>query len=143
MLCLKQVSPKEVEFASSNPRGESEEETSRDATFERLKDSVYQFGVLVPIVVHEQERGAEKPYRLVDGERRLRAALATGAKKVPAHIAPRGERMDDLIQAVHIHMLRKQWKSVAEVEDSLVGPNSPCTYRGSRSDTVGQAPPET
>lgn len=30
-----------------------------------------------------------------------------------------------------------------EVEDSLVGSNSPCTYRGSRSDTVGQPPPET
>jgi hypothetical protein len=50
----------------------------------------------------------------VDGERRLRAALATKLAKVPAHIAPAEEPLDELIQALHIHMLRKQWKPISQ-----------------------------
>jgi len=111
---LRQVNPTQVAFSGSNPRGESPEEISRDPSFEQLKDSVYNYGVLVPIVVHEQPGGPGKPYRLVDGERRLRAALETGVKQIPAHIAPSHDSMEDLTQAVHIHMLRKQWRAVAQ-----------------------------
>ena len=112
--CLKQIRPDKVAFSDSNPRQESEDEIFKDETFERLKDSVYQFGVLVPIVVHEQVGNNEKPYRLVDGERRLRAALQTGVKNIPAHVARSDDPTDDLVQAVHIHMLRKQWSPVAQ-----------------------------
>lgn len=112
---LQMISPEEVEFSDSNPRGESPEEISEDASFERLKDSVYEFGVLVPIVVHRQRASRKKKrYRLVDGERRLRAALATRADEIPANIAPSRTPTDDLIQAVHIHMLRRQWSRVAQ-----------------------------
>ncbi len=111
---LQMIAPEEVEFSDSNPRGESPEEISRDDSFERLKESVYDFGVLVPIVVHKQPVGKKKPYRLVDGERRLRAALETKAESIPAHIAPSTSPTDDLIQAVHIHMLREQWSDVAQ-----------------------------
>jgi ParB/RepB/Spo0J family partition protein len=111
---LIEVDPKKVAFSDSNPRGETAEEMAEDEGFERLKGSVYQHGVLVPIVVHKQTGGDSKPYRLVDGERRLRAALATGLGRVPAHVAPAAEDVSDLIQAVHIHMLRKQWKPVAQ-----------------------------
>jgi ParB/RepB/Spo0J family partition protein len=111
---LRRISPLEVAFSDSNPRGESEERILKDETFERLKESVFKFGVLVPIVVHEQEGCPGKPYKLVDGERRLRAALAVGAKKMPAHIATFEAPTDALVQAVHIHMLRKQWAPVAQ-----------------------------
>jgi len=111
---LEPISPLEVAFSDLNPRGESEEKILRDETFERLKESVFKFGVLVPIVVHEQEGCPGKPYKLVDGERRLRAALAVGAKRVPAHIAAFEAATDELVQAVHIHMLRKQWTPVAQ-----------------------------
>jgi ParB/RepB/Spo0J family partition protein len=111
---LKRISPLEVAFSDSNPRGESEETILKDETFERLKESVFKFGILVPIVVHEQEASALKPYKLVDGERRLRAALAVGVKLVPAHIAKFAAASDALVQAVHIHMLRKQWPQVAQ-----------------------------
>jgi ParB/RepB/Spo0J family partition protein len=112
---LKMISPEDVEFSDSNPRGESPEEISEDESFERLKDSVYEFGVLVPIVVHQQRASSKKKlYRLVDGERRLRAALETGADEIPANIAPSRTPTDDLIQAVHIHMLRRQWSQVAQ-----------------------------
>jgi ParB/RepB/Spo0J family partition protein len=109
---LERIPPKEIAFNTSNPRDESPDEIDDDEEFERLKDSVYKYGVLVPLVVHQQP-DSPKPYLLVDGERRLRAALATNLSHVPAHIAPANEQLDELVQAVHIHMLRKQWKPIA------------------------------
>jgi ParB/RepB/Spo0J family partition protein len=110
---LLQISPEDVDFNDENPRGETAEEIFNDETFEQLKDSVYKYGVLVPIVVHKQNVAGTKPYRLVDGERRLRAALATGVEEIPAHIASPQNVFDELLHAMHIHMLRKQWKPVA------------------------------
>lgn len=110
---LKQISPKDIAFNKQNPRGENADEIRRDKTFEQLKDSVAQFGVLVPVVVHEAKDSGEKKYILVDGERRLRAALAANRSKIPAHIATSKDKMGEHIQAFHIHMLRKQWKPIA------------------------------
>ena len=109
---LEQISPKDIGFNRENPRGERPEEIYRDKAFEQLKDSVAQFGVLVPVVVHEN-KGAIPKYILVDGERRLRAALATNTEEIPAHIASSEDKMGEIVQAFHIHMLRKQWKPVA------------------------------
>lgn len=110
---LKQISPKDITFNKQNPRGETPEQIHKDTTFEQLKDSVAQFGVLVPIVVHENKDARTKPYFLIDGERRLRAAIVTNQKKIPAHIANSDNKMDEFVQAFHIHMLRKQWDPVA------------------------------
>jgi ParB/RepB/Spo0J family partition protein len=110
---LRQVSPQEVRFSRQNPRGDSAEVINNDSTFEQLKDSVSQFGVLVPIVVHEKRGSDGKKYTLIDGERRLRAALATNVEKIPAHVASSEDIMGELVQAFHIHMLRKQWRPVA------------------------------
>ncbi len=111
---LKQISPKDVDFAKSNPRGEDSDQIEADPSFEQLKESVWKYGVLVPIVVHSKTSG--KPYILVDGERRLRAALASNLPLIPAHVAPQEAELDDLIRAFHIHMLRKQWKAVAQAK---------------------------
>jgi len=111
---LKRIPPEEIDYADFNPRGEKEAEIEADPAFEQLKESVWKYGVLVPVVVHRQNSG--KPYRLVDGERRLRASLATGVKRIPAHIATNETDLDDLVQAFHIHMLRKQWKAVAQAK---------------------------
>jgi len=111
---LKRIPPEDVDFADFNPRGEKPDEIEADPAFEQLKDSVFRYGVLVPVVVHRQDSG--KPYRLVDGERRLRAALVTKVKRIPAHIATKETGLDDLVQAFHIHMLRKQWKAVAQAK---------------------------
>lgn len=109
---LQEIDPRKIDFDPDNPRNESVEVINADSSFEQLKDSVYKYGVLVPIVIRKQI-GKGKPYRLVDGERRLRAALATNVDLVPAHIAESADPMDDVVQAFHIHMLRKQWKPVA------------------------------
>jgi ParB family chromosome partitioning protein len=110
---LQEISPNDVKFSTQNPRGESPKEIQSDKSFEQLKDSVAQFGVLVPIVVHIAEKDVGKKYILVDGERRLRAALDANVEEIPAHIATSEDRMGELVQAFHIHMLRKQWKPVA------------------------------
>ncbi|MBW8034545.1 MAG: hypothetical protein FVQ79_02460 [Planctomycetes bacterium] len=112
---LVEVNPQEIAFNRENPRGESAAEIQRDKSFEQLKDSVAQFGVLVPIVVHENDEREGYNYILVDGERRLRAALATNVNEIPAHIATTEDKMGERVQAFHIHMLRKQWKPVAIV----------------------------
>jgi len=111
---LKQIPPKDIDFAVDNPRGEKPAEIAADPSFEQLKESVWKYGVLVPIVVHRKHTG--KPYRLVDGERRLRAALLTKVPRIPAHIATSDSGFDELVQAFHIHMLRKQWKPVAQAK---------------------------
>ena len=41
------------------------------------------------------------------------AAKLTGTRRIPAHVAPGDGSLDDLVQAFHIHMLRKQWKQLA------------------------------
>jgi ParB/RepB/Spo0J family partition protein len=110
---LDEISPADIAFSGANPRGETPDQIAEDETYEQLKDSVYQYGVLVPIVVRRQEDETRKPFLLVDGERRLRAALATGIDKIPAHITG-GNAAEDLVQAFHIHMLRKQWSLLAQ-----------------------------
>jgi len=108
------VDPNDIEFAVFNPRGEKPKDIESDPSFVQLKDSVYKYGVLVPLVVHVQSGAGKKPYRLIDGERRLRAALDTNAKKVPVRITDVGGPLGDVIQAFHIHMLRKQWSQVPQ-----------------------------
>ena len=63
---LDEISPDEISPNIKNPRGEKPDEIQRDKTFEQLKDSVAQFGVLVPIVVHELKTSSPYKYILVD-----------------------------------------------------------------------------
>jgi hypothetical protein len=109
------VDPKDVAFSAKNPRGESAEQINADPEFNQLVDSVFRFGVLVPIVICQQKgHVGGKTYSLIDGERRLRAALKTNRPTIPAHVANREPSVQDLIQAFHIHMLRKQWGRTAQ-----------------------------
>lgn len=77
----------------------------RDFAIDELKEQIKAQGVLNPITVipFKDEDGNEK-YRLVDGERRLRATLAAiseGAdiKRVKALFLPRNTKEEDLLIA--------------------------------------------
>ena len=59
-------------------------------------------------------RSKKQPYRLVDGERRLRAALFEESELVPVRIIEGGER-EGRIAAYNIHTLRKEWDKRIEV----------------------------
>ena len=105
--------PKLIAFNPANVRDETEEEIEADENFQRLKESVYEFGVLVPLVVKPHKKGV-KEFVLIDGERRLRAALATNQKTVPVHILTESESGDGMLYAFQIHMLRKEWSRTAQ-----------------------------
>jgi ParB family chromosome partitioning protein len=55
-----------------------------DGDLERLAESIRRHGVLQPVVVRRAPAGAAKPYELVVGERRWRAAQRAGRSSIPA-----------------------------------------------------------
>jgi len=65
-------------------------------------------------VIVRANRSKKQPYRLVDGERRLRAALFEESELVPVRIIEGGER-EGRIAAYNIHTLRKEWDKRIEV----------------------------
>lgn len=51
--------------------------------FEELKKSVEEKGIIQPIAIRHSKNGR---YELIAGERRLRAAIAVGKKRIPAYV---------------------------------------------------------
>jgi len=115
-----EVDPKLIKPDPENVRRESEDEIEADESFQRLKDSVYSYGVLVPLVV-KPYKGKNDKYQfiLVDGERRLRAALAVNLEDVPVHILGKPEIAKQMLYAFQIHMLRKEWSRPAQARALL------------------------
>lgn len=128
---LMKVDPELIHFDQKNPRGEKPEQIEKDETFKDLKKSVKRFGVLIPLTARTR-RSARKPYMLVDGERRLRAALSENKDSVPVHLIE-GDEVDGRVLAYNIHMLRKQWdkrvevSSIREIRDELIRKNKDIT----------------
>jgi len=108
-----EVDISKIEFSRRNPRGIDIQ--LQDTKLSYLKDSIKDFGVLVPIVVTPKNGG----YLLVDGERRFYAAKAVGLKRLPAFIVKRegGGQLsarDVLFRMFQIHHLREPWGPVQE-----------------------------
>lgn len=105
------IDPKLVEFDEKNPRGEKKEIIEKDKSFNDLKKSISKYGVLVPLIIRKTKNSAHK---LVDGERRLRAAILTKQQTIPAHVIE-SKDSDARIMAYQIHMNVKQWSKVANI----------------------------
>ena len=118
------VDPKEIAINPENVRGEKEEQIEADEDFLRLKESVHEYGVLVPLVVREQ-RKKDKKYILIDGERRLRAALSTNQLRVPVHLPQEDKIKDEMLLSFQIHMLRKEWSRTAQARALLKSSSIP------------------
>lgn len=95
----------------------------RDFAIDELKEQIKLQGVLNPITVvpFKDEDGNEK-YRLVDGERRLRATLAAiseGAdiKRIKAIFLPRNTKEEDLLIE---QMMRNEGKNFTEYESAIM-----------------------
>jgi ParB/RepB/Spo0J family partition protein len=110
---ITEVDPQLIAFNKENVRDESPEVIEADENYQRLKESVAEFGVLVPLVVKPHKEGS-KIYLLIDGERRLRSSLATNQKKVPVHILIDTNAENEILYAFQIHMLRKEWSLIAQ-----------------------------
>jgi ParB/RepB/Spo0J family partition protein len=94
-----------------NPRGIDIQ--SQDEKLSYLKDSIEDFGVMVPIVV--SKRGEN--YLLIDGERRYWASKALGHETIPAFVLDKDgdfSKRDILFRMFQIHHNREQWGAVQQ-----------------------------
>jgi ParB/RepB/Spo0J family partition protein len=83
---------------------------------ENLRESIAEFGVLVPLVVR---RISKDDYQLIDGERRYWAAKSLKKPKVPAYIVEGPLDKKALLQRMfQIHMNRDQWDAVQQCRAS-------------------------
>lgn len=109
---IKFVSPDDISFNPNNPRGLSYD----DKNFIALEESIRQYGIMVPLIVFEND-GKDKKYTLLDGERRLRAAQKVRREFVPIHILDfKRDRAEGLKRMFQIHMLRDQWEPMAQAQ---------------------------
>ena len=110
---LQYINPQDIAFDKDNPRGLTEDQIVNDPNFKKLKSSIEEYGILEPVIIKKDESN-EAAYVLIDGERRLRAALAADQKEVPSLIAK--DDTDGRILAYQVHMLRNNWDKAAETK---------------------------
>ena len=97
----------------SNPRGPNVREN--DAHRENLRESIAQFGILVPLVV----RSVDGRYELIDGERRYWVARSLKFKQVPAYIVSEALEGTAVLQRMfQIHVNRDPWDAVQQCKAS-------------------------
>ncbi len=98
-----------IQTNPKNPRGINiEEEDTKLAT---LKDSIDQFGILVPLVVLNKNGN----YLLIDGERRYWAAKSLGITTVPAYVSDKKLDSEEIfIRMFHIHHNVEQWPPIPQ-----------------------------
>jgi ParB family chromosome partitioning protein len=84
---LQYINPQDIAFDKDNPRGLTEDQIVNDPNFKKLKSSIEEYGILEPVIIKKDESN-EATYVLIDGERRLRAALAADQKEVPSVVRP-------------------------------------------------------
>ncbi len=107
------IDPQAILFDKDNPRGLTEEQIVNDPDFIKLKSSIESYGILEPLIIRKDEFDNDA-FVLIDGERRLRAALAADQKEIPALVAR--DDTDGRILAYQIHMLRDNWGKAAETK---------------------------
>lgn len=86
-----------------------------DASLQELANSIAAQGVIQPILVRRAPGGAEKPYELVAGERRLRASRLAGKTHIPAQV----KQIDDdtsLIIAIIENLQREDLNPLDEAQ---------------------------
>jgi len=84
-----------VELISANP--DQPRKIFEDKELIELSDSIREFGVIQPIIVKRDSRGL---YILIAGERRLKAAVLAGLKKIPAIVREADDKDSALLALV-------------------------------------------
>ncbi len=84
-----------IELISTNP--DQPRKLFEDKELLELSDSIKEFGVIQPIIVKRDSKGL---YKVIAGERRLRAASLAGLKKIPAIIRDADEKDTALLALV-------------------------------------------
>lgn len=100
---LLNVNVAEIHADPNNPRERFPQEE-----LDRLAESIDQVGILVPVVVYEEDGG----YRLLDGERRWRCAQMLGHTTIPAVVVDPPDEASRLKQMFNIHLVREHWQDI-------------------------------
>lgn len=86
----------EIPVAEIEPDADNRVISESGDDFESLMDSVRVMDILVPLQV---QRRADGKYRLIDGERRWRAAVRIGRTSVPCDVWPETSHPRDVVVA--------------------------------------------
>ena len=78
-----------------------------------LRASIEQYGVLQPVIVQPYSKGM---FKLIEGERRWRAAKLDKIKELPAIIVNRVSDHDEVEVMFHIHQERRPWEIIEEAK---------------------------
>jgi ParB family chromosome partitioning protein len=98
------VSPDSIQRNPDNPRL-----IFRQRDLDELKRSIYELGVLQPLIVFTRE-GDPETYILIDGERRWRCARELNLAQVPVHVHAEPTRVQNITTMFNIHKLRVDWE---------------------------------
>jgi ParB family transcriptional regulator, chromosome partitioning protein len=101
---------RDVPIALIDPNPEQPRTTFDDVSLRALSDSIQAFGILQPLVV---ESNGDR-FRLVAGERRLRAAQLAGLGRVPAVVRPVGPDREKLEVALVENLQRSDISALDE-----------------------------
>jgi len=104
----------------------------------KLAESIKNNGLLHPVVVDELEGDSEKKYRLIAGERRIRACIFNGMTKIPATLFSKLDDIDRKICELEENTIRADlaWQEQAEALrqlDELKRKKFGSSYKGSSS----------
>ncbi len=103
---LVQLSPDQLKPSPNNPRRLFDPEP-----LARLRESIVEHGVLVPLVVYRLP--GQDRFAIVDGERRYRCCLSLAEEghdiEIPANIVAPPDSMAALLYMFNIHQFREQW----------------------------------
>jgi ParB family chromosome partitioning protein len=92
----------------ANPR--NPRRSFQQKRIEALADSMNEVGMLVPLTVYEEPGGDGKKYTLLDGERRLRAAILSNWATVPAWVTDKPKNVaENTLRMFNIHLMRDEW----------------------------------
>lgn len=99
-----------VELISANQ--DQPRKLFEDKELMELRDSIKEFGIIQPIIIRKNGKGQ---YILIAGERRLRAAILAGLKKVPAIIRDADDK-DTALLALVENVQRENLNYIEEAE---------------------------
>jgi hypothetical protein len=110
------ISINKLHFNDMNPRM-VQSIPEKDLKLDELCRSILDVGILVPLVVYKREDG---DFVVLDGERRLRAALKLHLSSVPVNILPGiPSKAGNLSKMFMIHMQREPWNTAARAVSLL------------------------
>ena len=96
--------------SDNNPR---DGQSLSERNLASLRASIAQYGVLQPVIVQPYSKGM---FKLIEGERRWRAAKLDKIKELPAIIVNRVSDGGEVEVMFHIHQERRPWEIIEEAK---------------------------